>query len=604
MLENSGTIRLDDSVAGGCTDQTGIFGSGVLHNTGTIEKIGGAGEGDVRGVLDNDGTVRVTAGLLRLESDETVQQSGTFTSTGSATYVLDSGVFVLASGAVLGGRPEIGDGDLRIPEGMTVDVPSGATLRQNGGTVSGDGTLRVLGTLTWLQGDHRGGGTTLIETGGTATLQPADPTDHAFASIADSRALINRGTFNVTDATLEAFDGGSITNRGTMVLGGDAALDGSGFGDGFSSLLHNVGTLRKTGATTISADIPIDNDGTIDVQGGKLDATQLQNFTSDFFFGGPRGAIVGGTYLLKGKLGVPQGVEVIAGRIVLDGADAGLEERGFPDPTDALASLHRIAGGGELVLANGKSVSSGDGTGTFSNAGILDLGAGTTFNAAEGFAQVAGGVLRTRVPSSGAPGKLAVTGDAALGGRLDVVSPAHPATGTESPIVTYGSHSVDFPLRTGLSGFVLRFDPGALVLRSQPTFVARQNAAPPVVSEPETPAAPEQDATAPQQLAAAALTVRGPWARRGAYLVATRRGAKLIRRAVSGRGLDIVALTGPRAGSVRVTWAGRSRTVSLRSSRPDRRTLRVFRGAARTGTVVVRTRSARRVAIAAILVRR
>jgi hypothetical protein len=86
--------------------------------------------------------------------------------------------------------------------------------------------------------------------------------------------------------------------------------------------------------------------------------------------------------------------------------------------------------------------------------------------------------------------------------------------------------------------------------------------------------------------------------------VARERGAKLVRRGVRGRGLDIVAATGPRAGSVKVTWAGRTRTVSLRRATPGRRTIRVMRLAQRRkGTVVVRTRSARRVAIASLVVR-
>jgi hypothetical protein len=73
---------------------------------------------------------------------------------------------------------------------------------------------------------------------------------------------------------------------------------------------------------------------------------------------------------------------------------------------------------------------------------------------------------------------------------------------------------------------------------------------------------------------------------------------------VRGRGLDIVAATGPRAGSVKITWAGRTRTVSLRRAKPGRRTIRVLRLAQRRkGTVVVRTRSARPVAIASLLVR-
>ena len=88
-------------------------------------------------------------------------------------------------------------------------------------------------------------------------------------------------------------------------------------------------------------------------------------------------------------------------------------------------------------------------------------------------------------------------------------------------------------------------------------------------------------------------------------LAAKRRGATLVRRAVKGRGLDLVAATCPRCGSVRVSWAGRTRTVSLRAPRTHRRTFRIARFTRpRNGRLVVRTTSARRVAVAAVLVRR
>ena len=101
----------------------------------------------------------------------------------------------------------------------------------------------------------------------------------------------------------------------------------------------------------------------------------------------------------------------------------------------------------------------------------------------------------------------------------------------------------------------------------------------------------------------AALDATGPWTRRGAYLVARRRGATLTARDVRGGNLSLVARTCRRCGAVRVTWAGRSRIVRLGSKRAGRRTLRVFRAAGRPqGTVRVRTTSARRVAIDALLV--
>jgi hypothetical protein len=149
------------------------------------------------------------------------------------------------------------------------------------------------------------------------------------------------------------------------------------------------------------------------------------------------------------------------------------------------------------------------------------------------------------------------------------------------------------------------YDAKAVNLHPTAPLTVREPTTPTATEAPEKDIAAEPlDPVAPTVVTAAALTVRGPWAKRDGYLVVRKRGAKLVRRGVRGRGLDLVARTGPRAGSVKVKWAGRTRTVSLRSAKAKRRTIRVMRlGKRRKGTVVLRTRSARRVAIASLLVR-
>ena len=75
----------------------------------------------------------------------------------------------------------------------------------------------------------------------------------------------------------------------------------------------------------------------------------------------------------------------------------------------------------------------------------------------------------------------------------------------------------------------------------------------------------------------AACTDAAPDARRQhqqagvAHRVAT--SPTSVARGVTGRGLSLVATTCPRCGSVRISWAGTVRTVSLRSSKPGRRTI-------------------------------
>ena len=120
---------------------------------------------------------------------------------------------------------------------------------------------------------------------------------------------------------------------------------------------------------------------------------------------------------------MPGPLKANAARLVLDGPASAVV---YPDTTtagtprrDALASLARNAAGGELVLRGGRSLTVG---GAFANQGVLALGAGSTL-AATGFSQSAGAVLRPAVTAGGA-GKVAASGAATLGGRLDTPTPA------------------------------------------------------------------------------------------------------------------------------------------------------------------------------------
>ena len=64
-----------------------------------------------------------------------------------------------------------------------------------------------------------------------------------------------------------------------MELRGDSELEGYGFGDGYDSVVHNTGLLRKTGASAIDARVPVDNDGTVEVAAGSLELHELVNWT-------------------------------------------------------------------------------------------------------------------------------------------------------------------------------------------------------------------------------------------------------------------------------------------------------------------------------------
>ena len=101
-------------------------------------------------------------------------------------------------------------------------IGPGADLRVEGGTLSGAGTLAIEGSLQQVAGVQAGTGTTVIESGATASLGDVDVL----------RALVNRGALTLADTTLAA----SLSNAGELLVDGDASIAGG--------LQQTAGTTR------------------------------------------------------------------------------------------------------------------------------------------------------------------------------------------------------------------------------------------------------------------------------------------------------------------------------------------------------------------------
>ena len=586
-LRNAGRIELD-SAGGACGGSTGIIGGLLVANlpAGTIEKLGGAGDSYVSN-LDNDGLVLDSAaGDLRLDAYSALTQTGTFRSAGAGAIAFEYGTFTMASGAVIDGDVAVSGADVYLSDGTTLAIPAGDTLTHSSGSILGPGDVKVAGTLTWTGGYEEGPGATIIEPGATAGVAPEAGDDSAYTAIGASRSLVNRGTLTVEDSYLEVRDGASVLNRGTMELRGDSELEGYGFGDGYDSVVHNTGLLRKTGASAVDARVPVDNDGIVEVDAGSLELYELVNWTAVGFLG--ETGIAGGEYVVRGTLVVPGNLTVNAARLVLDGAASKVVRRtGAGVQVDALPTLERNAGGGELVLRGGRSLAL---AGALANQGVLDLGPGSTVTA-KGYNQTTGAVLRPAVTAGGV-GRVASSGPAQLGGRLD--SPAGPVLPGAHTVLSASAVSGAFAAVSGgyqaeQTATEVRLKPRAPLPRP---VITEGDAATPATGEPG-PAVGEPGP----------LAVAGPWQRRPARLKASRRGARIAVRRVRGRELALVAGTCRGCGAVRVRWAGRVRTVSL-AGRPGRRTIRVFAlRSERAGTVRIEAVSRRRVAVRALLVR-
>ena len=153
----------------------------------------------------------------------------------------------------------ISSGTLSLATASTID----SMLTLSGGTLAGAGDLSVTGLLTWMGGTQTGPGHTealggLVLNGGATDLTLDNRTldNAAVATWMGSRniALNNGAVFNnLAGATFDGQNNNTVTTSG---------LTGS---------FTNGGTLQKSAGTgTTTFNVPVRNDGTVDVQVGTL----------------------------------------------------------------------------------------------------------------------------------------------------------------------------------------------------------------------------------------------------------------------------------------------------------------------------------------------
>ena len=355
VIDNAGRIDLDDGAATNCGLVPSTLGGTLLVNNAagaTIAKLGStaAATADTRiEGLDNDGLVEAQAGALSLTSTSAVTQGGTFSSTGAGSSVaFTSGTFLMGPGARLVGQSKVGGAELDVADRATLRVAPGDSLSVTGGTVAGAGTLMIGGTFAWVGGTQQGNGATVIETGATATFDGR-------MLLEGGRTFVNHGSIVWPTGDFFVGEGASFVNVGSLEMQGASTFIGDAFGFGSGSLFHNAGLFTKTAATTSTIQIPVDNEGTIEVDGGRLSRpSQLLNY------GSPGKRLTAGGFVVRGgaTLELPAAVASNASSLVLDGAGANLVfvsrfQDGRPRRVDVLPAN---PGAGELTLDNGRAV--------------------------------------------------------------------------------------------------------------------------------------------------------------------------------------------------------------------------------------------------------
>jgi hypothetical protein len=368
---------------------------------------------------------------------------------------------------------------------------------RSGGSLGGTGAMTIR-SLTWSGGTLAGTGTTIV---GDGALQLRG----AGTKQLTSRTLDIRGPSEITGAgALELGTAARVEVASTLTLQGDATLGGT------AGAIHVApgGTLAKAGGGTATVALPLDNDGSLDVSGGTLNltagsgdaalssgayavaaGTELQWTAGSFALSSPRSTgpglmhVDGATVSTSGT-GALASIAVDSGRLeLLDGAT--LTTAGYRQ-TDGTTLLD----GGTLAAVEAVDIAGGVLTGTGTVQGGLRNAAAVaptgTLRVLGDYTQTAAGALRVEIAAAG-HGKLEVSGQASLAGRLDVTAAFVSAPGASYELLRAGSVTGAWETESVPDGFVKDFGSTGL------SVIAKRPPVPTVMPTPTATATPDGD---------------------------------------------------------------------------------------------------------------
>ncbi len=387
---NSGTAVWDNKAGSSFTvvDAASIIGSSTsqfINEAGATFIKTGANTSSVDWDFTNNGTVSVQQGTLEFNG---LTYNGTGSATIAANATLELNALTLTSNLAVTGNAAAGAtlqfNSVTLDNGTVVtgNTPllltgattlggaaqvSNATLQGTltaplQGNVTGTGSLKVLGTLTWAPGGAIANISPLT-LNGTVALGGVNTIDYENITVA---------TVDYTgNATLSSTPGIAYgledNNSGTVVWDNKS---GSSFtvvdaasiiGSSASQFINEAGaTFTKTGANTSYEEWDFTNNGTVEVAGGTLNFQgSVTQITGTNLTGGTWQVDAGAT------LDFPSGTNLTNnyGTIILNGAGA------------SIPALNNLAeNDGSFQVLNGGSFTT---AGNFTNNGTLVLGGGT-----------------------------------------------------------------------------------------------------------------------------------------------------------------------------------------------------------------------------------
>jgi hypothetical protein len=431
---------------------------GTFNNFGTFKKSAGTGTtyGDI--AFNNSGTVEAASGTLDLagggisggtflaDSGAALEFGGgphfltaTSSVSGDGTVIFDSETFNGLSMTITGSYNVAGTTTFRASDSPFAFPPvefdqnaTMGTLNLTNGTLTGVGDVTVTGTFNWTGGTLSGLGNLIVS--GNMTLSGSN------GRTLDGRTLQNTGTAAWTDS-----GGVSFANDAVWVNLSGAVLDvrSTGAFSGTGTFDNQGSVVKTTGTGTAAINVAFYNEGSVDVETGRLNFGRGVTNTGSVTVGtGGTLGVSGSAYLQIGGTTTLNGGTLLAGTVDIEGGV--LSGPGTIGSTTALAAVINAG----QINAGGAGV-----TGTLTINGT--------------YTQTAAGTLVLQVGGS-TPGtdtdKLAVTGQATLDGSLTVVLLNGFVSGPLQ-VVTFLSHSGVFASLDGDgSQYTATYSTGALTL--------------------------------------------------------------------------------------------------------------------------------------------